>query len=196
MITAHEGFSIVSSKVSTVDPSDIPRIVQLARAKCNKRCLARRLRREDTIPALAVGIANGHDLRRALAAGVPIVHVQRDCQALKEAQHNHWQRVHGWRVAEGVFTAVAWGLVVGQTSKQSNSNSKRDWLRQACSVALTLYAVGWAWRGRLDYRMVEDEEAFLVRDDLARSRMRTALERWLPCVAVACCTSWAVISHK
>ncbi|KAI8145486.1 hypothetical protein BJV82DRAFT_603842 [Fennellomyces sp. T-0311] len=165
---------IVSSKLSPLEPSDIPRIVHLARTRCRNDCLKARMRDHPKTPIMAVGISNPYDMQRVMTADVPVIHIQQDCRALRGAQHRHTREIRYCRAFEGILSSGLWALYCA-----SKSSTKRRLLY--VPVILTAYTAYFLRTARRDYTALEEEDDFvLVRNDVRRSKIQFVLRTWVP----------------
>ncbi|KAI9488000.1 hypothetical protein BDB00DRAFT_850597 [Zychaea mexicana] len=171
---------IVSSKLSPLEPADIPRIVHLAKQKCRPSCLERRMRKHPKTPIMAVGISNLHDMQRVMTADVPVIHIQQDCLALRGAQLRHTRELKYCRVVEGLLSSGLWALYFAAvTTGTRSSMMKRRFLY--VPMILTAYTAYFLRTSRRDYTVLEDNASFvLVRNDVRRSRVQFVLRTWVP----------------
>ncbi|KAG0193267.1 hypothetical protein DFQ28_005885 [Apophysomyces sp. BC1034] len=136
------------------------------------------------IPLIAVGISNPQDLQRAVTSGIPIIHLQRNCLALKGAQRRHVREMHAWRATQLIGLVILWGSSGAYVSKKSIPNGL-SWVMKSCvgaaALSLTLYTLRLMFVLRSDYDMVQEKnEFFLLRDDVGESRVRHVMRIWLP----------------
>ncbi|KAI9270561.1 hypothetical protein BDA99DRAFT_502126 [Phascolomyces articulosus] len=169
---------IVSSKLSPLEPSEIPRIVHLARTKCRPKCLEKRMRHYPKTPIMAVNISNPHDMHRVMSADVPVIHIQQDCLALQSAQLRHTRELKYCRIAEGLLSSGLWALYFA-----AKRSTKRRFLY--VPVILTAYTAYFLRTSRRDYTVISEQEEnnddfVLVRNDVRRSPIQFILGTWVP----------------
>ncbi|KAG2225093.1 hypothetical protein INT45_011775, partial [Circinella minor] len=178
---------IVSSKLSPLEPTEIPRIVHLAKAKCRSKCLEKRMRLYPKTPIMAVGISNLHDIQRVMTADVPVIHIQQDCLALKSAQLRHTRELKYCRIVEGLLSSGLWAVYFA-----AKRTTKRRFLY--VPVILTAYTAYFLRTSRRDYTVVGEhlhnqqnnvnnsslDDFVLVRNDVRRSHIQFMLGTWVP----------------
>ncbi|KAI7881298.1 hypothetical protein K492DRAFT_67466 [Lichtheimia hyalospora FSU 10163] len=172
--------SIISSKLSPLEPADIPRIVQFAQSRCNNSCLERHLQTYPETALMAVGISNQHDLQRVMTAQVPVIHIEHDCEALQGAHRRQHRDAKYMRFLHRTLSTGLWGLFF--TFGAGVRNSTR--LYPALLTAYTLYVFR---ATRNDYSILQDEKHFvLIRDDARHTPMQFIMRTVIPyCVQCA-----------
>ncbi|KAI9323597.1 hypothetical protein BX666DRAFT_1888402 [Dichotomocladium elegans] len=165
--------AIISSKLSPLKPADIPRILQCVQANCSEHCLAHHLRCKPDIALVAIGISNPHDMQRAMAANVPVIHIEKDCEALQGAYRRHVRDVKYIRLIHGLLSSSLWGffLAFGRGYRY----------RRLYPALLAAYTVYFFRSLRQDYNVVEDKDQFLlIRDDAQRTGFQFIVKLGLP----------------
>ncbi|KAI9008894.1 hypothetical protein CLU79DRAFT_776252 [Phycomyces nitens] len=186
---------IVSSKLSPLEPQDVLRVLRLVQSEWNDDCVRDRLSRHPT-PLIAVGIANPHDLQRVVRVGVPVVHLDRECKALKGAQGRYLRELKFGQLLASAGSAGLSGVLVAMGLRMKERSRMMAWLGGA----------GLLWMGQLrlmralreSYRLVTvEDECFMVRRDLVVGRWRSVLQRWLPyCLLAGSVFRWTLYSKK
>ncbi|KAL0081425.1 hypothetical protein J3Q64DRAFT_1732118 [Phycomyces blakesleeanus] len=196
---------IVSSKLSPLEPQDVLRVLRLVQSEWNDECVKDRMNRHPT-PLIAVGIANPHDLQRVVRVGVPVIHLDRECRALKAAQARYLRELKYGQILASVGSAVLSGVLVARGLKQMNGRSLRALLSKKSWFWMYFGGAGLIWIGQVSlmralkesYGLVTlQDECFMVRRDLVVNKWRSVLQRWLPyCLLVGSVFRWTRVYSK
>lgn len=138
---------------------------------------------------MALGMSNPREVQRAMTAGVPVIHVQRDCHVLQEAQQRRLRCVQVYRVIGGLVSSVLWGFLFGQ--KWSNR------IKYPAMASLALYTFHWMRSRRHDYyQRVTASEYFLIRNDAVQSRLGYIMCTWVPYCILGATVFYGIRRHK
>ncbi|KAI8071297.1 hypothetical protein BC940DRAFT_234513 [Gongronella butleri] len=196
---------IVSSKLSPLQPEDVDRLVQLVQTCWNDRCVAQLMHIQPPRPLVAAGIANPQDLTRVMTTGVPVIHLERECEALQSAQRKHWREIKRQQGIGYISSASVWGACGALCTVPW----KRAWLDDGrlpapviyggttmAVVGLGLYTAQLLRSLRYNYTIVHiDHEHFLLRDDALQSAARYLLKTLAPyCLLVV--ASYSLCRHR
>ncbi|KAF7723581.1 hypothetical protein EC973_001822 [Apophysomyces ossiformis] len=136
------------------------------------------------MPLIAVGISNPQDLQRAITSGIPIIHIQKTCLALKGAQRRHVRDTQAWNTTQLLSLAILWGSGGAYLTKRpfpQHASPVRRICLGAAAISLVLYTLRLMRVLRRDYDIIEEQdESFLLRNDVAESRLRHVIRIWLP----------------
>ncbi|KAI9481158.1 MAG: hypothetical protein EXX96DRAFT_607914 [Benjaminiella poitrasii] len=106
------GSCILSSRLSTLDPKDIGRIIQIAQERWEEKQISKRLQKTNDAEQiiLAVGIANPRELEKVVSSQIPVIHIRPECQSL-QAEQKRMIRHRKYSVgALFVASSTIWGL--------------------------------------------------------------------------------------
>ncbi|KAI8091877.1 hypothetical protein BDF21DRAFT_410424 [Thamnidium elegans] len=101
---------IISSRLATLEPKDIVRIVYLCGSKWNDTQVTSRMKRYPNIPIIGVGISNPVELSRVIASDIPVIHIQNDCKALIAVQKRSTRNIKLYNRFLMINSAFMWGL--------------------------------------------------------------------------------------
>ncbi|KAI8341401.1 hypothetical protein BC941DRAFT_467452 [Chlamydoabsidia padenii] len=195
---------ILSSKLSPLEPKDVLRLLELAQTRWNDNCVERCMTTHPNRPLLAAGISNPQDLQRVITYGVPVIHLERECQSLQGAQRRHLNDLKYIHLFGFVGSASGWGGLGALISNQRYSRKLAESAPAAMIyggttmvvVALSLYTAQFMRTLRYTYklRMIGDEY-FLLRDDVVYSGAWFVLKKIVPyCFTVV--SVYSLCKHK
>ncbi|CAO3649493.1 unnamed protein product [Cunninghamella echinulata] len=195
---------IVSSKLSPLEPTDVLRLLGLAQTRWNDKCVEQSMIRYPSRPILAAGISNPQDLQRVISYGVPVIHLENECQSLQRAQQRSLKELRYIHVIGFFSTASLWGsfsaLLVYLPSLHLHNQHHhyhyfhiyRKFIEKLPAsiiygistmtfVTLTLYTAQFMRSLRYSYNMfIIDKESFLLRNDVLYSNPWFFLKKVVP----------------
>lgn len=183
---------------------DVLRLLELAQTRWNDKCAEQCMTMHPNRPLLAAGISNPQDLQRVISYGVPVIHLERECQSLQGAQRRHLKDLRYLHWVGFLGSAGCWG---GLGALLSNNRYSRKLTEHApvamiyggttmVVVALSLYTAQFMRTLRYSYKLrIIDEEHFLLRDDVVYSGAWFVLKKIVPyCFTVA--SVYTLCKHK
>lgn len=108
---------ITNSRLSTLEPKDIVRILYLAENKWNKRKVEERMNRYSQTPIIGIGISNPQELTQVMNSDIPVIHIENDCKSLQAVQRRLLKKT---RLLNRLLTSISsslLGYVVSFTSQ-------------------------------------------------------------------------------
>ncbi|KAI8085177.1 uncharacterized protein BX664DRAFT_338735 [Halteromyces radiatus] len=195
---------ILSSKLSPLEPKDVLRLLELAQTRWNDNCVQYCMDNHPNRPLLAAGISNPQDLQRVISYGVPVIHLEHDCQSLQGAQRRHLNDLKYIHFLEFISSAGCWGGLGALISHPRWSRKVTENVPAAmiyggttmAIVALSLYTAQFMRKLRYNYKlkMIKDEY-FLLRDDVVYSGFWFVTKKIVPyCFTVA--SIYTLCNHK
>lgn len=192
---------VISSRLSTLDAKDVLGILHFAGKKWNERQVLARMRRYPATPVMGVGISNPQELHRVICGDIPVIHIQKDCEALQAVQKRdirHQRLYHGFAM---INAASVWGLFIQKMMKGGIFERGQDVVQVAVfetgNIPIPNYVIGictlsmtviLAWISkRVHHKMVheyayymEDKQMILIRKDVLYSKGRLFLQTVIP----------------
>ncbi|KAI9361363.1 hypothetical protein BD770DRAFT_408524 [Pilaira anomala] len=101
---------IISSRLSTLEPKEIIRIVYLAGSQWNEKQVKERMAKYPNRPFMGVGISNPQELSQVIKNDIPVIHIQEDCKALLGVQKRWVRNIKIWNRILNLTSASVWGL--------------------------------------------------------------------------------------
>lgn len=183
---------------------DVLRLLELAQTRWNDRCAERCMKSHPNRPLLAAGISNPQDLQRVITYGVPVIHLELECQALQSYQRRHLNEIRYLHMLGFVGSAGGWGALGALISHQKYSRKLAESVPVAVFyggttmmvVALSLYTASLMRTLRYTYKLrIIENEHFMLRDDVVYSGTWFVLKKMVPyCFTVA--ALYQLCKHK
>lgn len=169
-------------------------------------------------PILAAGISNPQDLQRVINYGVPVIHLESECQSLRKAQQRYLKEKQYIHVIGFISSASIWGTLGAIFFTSNNNKNYLTFISPLSSayrkliekvpaaiiyggsttlfVSLTLFTAQFMRSLRYSYKMLTiDKESFLLRNDILYSSPWFILKKVVPYCLTAS-SIYMICKHK
>ncbi|KAI8878134.1 hypothetical protein K501DRAFT_259195 [Backusella circina FSU 941] len=189
---------IVSSRLSNLDTEGIRRVIHQAQTLVPESSFQKHFRNNPNTSLLAVGISNPEELRLVIDRDIPIIHIQKNCQALQAAQKHYWGTRFYTRKLLKLVVSGLWAIFGTGVSKirfkRGQDNVDVPVLNGSIPLPNLLLVGSMSCVGfllclvtkrliksnRRDYHVMDQEEFILIQDNVRRGSIKFTIQSILP----------------
>lgn len=181
-----------------ISKKGIHRIIHQAQTLVPESSFQKYIQNNPNRSFLAVGISNPEELRLVIDREIPVIHIQKNCQALQAAQSHCWSTRFYTRKMLKLVVSGLWSIFGAGVSKlrfkRGQDNFDIPVLSGSVPLPNILLVGGMSCVGlllclvttrliksnRRDYHVMDQEEFILIQDSVRRGSMRFTIQSILP----------------